>query len=432
MGINKDLSNNSHLVIRNEPNKNMKTKEFGAPMDLCCDICHSQDIKETREGYVCRSCGIVLEVQKLEYHRPYDSNILQYAPLGTTQIGTPKERFQNSHSRQLNKLNKFQSFIDNKTSVLISAKYEMGRIFDILHLPSSIKPMVIKKYEKIRAYLHPGTKYRTPEKLIPITIYFVCKAENISINERELLEISKISKKEFNHFKLQILQYLPKYKERNRKQYILQKILEISEHFKLGMDFFHQAKFILYKLWDSINSTKDDVIAGVVSCISLLCIFNNSEVSVNSVCTKLGIKMSTIQFQVKKRIFEHFCILGFTTLIQSKDLLRNVMEKMGLLKYSAIDNSEGNVLPDLVEVELGGGVPIRPHTIEDHIFLYAIRQRNNEVVIISGISYFINSNFSRVAHGRPIAPCDKDSVLKLKLLKYIMGKGPPLNNCLYS
>ncbi len=31
-----------------------------------CDICGSQDIMETREGFTCRACGIVLEAQKLE------------------------------------------------------------------------------------------------------------------------------------------------------------------------------------------------------------------------------------------------------------------------------------------------------------------------------------------------------------------------------
>ena len=31
-----------------------------------CDVCDSIDIIETSEGYTCRDCGIVLEVQKLD------------------------------------------------------------------------------------------------------------------------------------------------------------------------------------------------------------------------------------------------------------------------------------------------------------------------------------------------------------------------------
>ncbi len=60
--------------------------------DLSCDICSSENIKDTSEGYVCGDCGVVLEIQKLQYHHPYDDNIVQYAPLGKTQIGTIRER----------------------------------------------------------------------------------------------------------------------------------------------------------------------------------------------------------------------------------------------------------------------------------------------------------------------------------------------------
>lgn len=59
---------------------------------LTCDLCHSENIFETIEGYVCGDCGVVLEMQKLEYHRPYNDDILHYAPLGQTQIGTTRER----------------------------------------------------------------------------------------------------------------------------------------------------------------------------------------------------------------------------------------------------------------------------------------------------------------------------------------------------
>ena len=65
------------------------------------------------------------------------------------------------------------------------------------------------------------------------------------------------------------------------------------------MEFFYQAKKILYKLWESINNTKDDVIAGLVCSISALCSYRES-VSVNAICMRLDIKMSTIQTQVKR------------------------------------------------------------------------------------------------------------------------------------
>ena len=94
------------------------------------------------------------------------------------------------------------------------------------------------------------------------------------------------------------------------------------------MAFYFQSKKILFKLWDNIKNTKDDVIAGLIASISILCSFKDNNVSVSSICKKLGIKMSTIQSQVKKRIFEEFKISGFTTLIKSTDLLKKAMIKM--------------------------------------------------------------------------------------------------------
>jgi len=78
----------------------------------CCDICGSTDIAETKEGFTCRNCGIVLEIQKYEYHRPYDADIVQYAVLGKTQMGSRRERLQlknSTHIEQLSKLDAIRS-----------------------------------------------------------------------------------------------------------------------------------------------------------------------------------------------------------------------------------------------------------------------------------------------------------------------------------
>ncbi len=425
MAAKKELSDMSHRTFQREASKNM-LKKVSAPYEgLKCDICNSVDIKETTEGYVCRSCGVVLEIQKLEYHRPYNSDVVQHATLGTTQIGSAYERFRNSNSKQLDKLNKLHTMRDNEDTVLLNAKLEVTRIFEMLNLPSSLKYIVLNKFRKLRACLHPGTKYRAPDKLIPITIYFVCKFENISIHEAELLEVSKITKKEFNWFKLQFQNYIPQYKERNRKQYIVQKILEISEHFNLGMDFYYHSKFILYKLWDAIKNTKDDVIAGLVCSISLLCAFNSSKVTVNSICTRLGIKMSTIQSQVKKRIFEQFKIPGFTTLINSTDLLKKVIDKMGLLRYSTSKSSEDGLPPEIIDVKLKGGANIRCNINDSQCFLYAICQGNRGAVLISLKPSIINNELSKWDFARRIKFHKGDLMFELELLKFKMGKGPP-------
>ena len=83
----------------------MATKNSSKNIDasLVCDLCGSQDIIETREGYVCRACGVVLELKKLEYYKPYNAETLQNAKISTpTQIGTRRERMQYPNNFKLN------------------------------------------------------------------------------------------------------------------------------------------------------------------------------------------------------------------------------------------------------------------------------------------------------------------------------------------
>ena len=165
--------------------------------ELTCDACNSADIIETLEGYTCRTCGLVLEIQKMVYNRPYNNDIVQYAVLGTTKIGSVGERLQNAYSVKLEKLNKLQLIKNNKELTIEKARIEISRIFTYLHLPNGHKGIVLDNFRQMYKKIKPGTKFRSFEKLVHISIYFSLKYHNISIKESELLEISKISKKEF-------------------------------------------------------------------------------------------------------------------------------------------------------------------------------------------------------------------------------------------
>lgn len=323
--------------------------------ELVCDSCKSTHIIDTTQGYVCGSCGLVLEVQNIKFNGINFSDFERYAKLGKTHIGTKKERMVNGHSIKLKHLERLHSIIPNEIELQMKAKIEISRIISHLNLPNKLELDVYHKFIKIRSALSPGTKYRIPERLVPLCIYLVCKVRNISINETELLDVSKITKKHFNAFKLQIQHILPQYKERDRKAYVLQKILEIAEHFELGMPFYFQSKKILYRLWDNIKNTKDEVIAGLITSVLVLCSYqekNKELVNVHKICEKLGIKMSTIQSQVKRRIFGHFKVEGFTTLIKSTDLLKKIMDKLGLIENIIQDLGEKESLSRLEKLNL--------------------------------------------------------------------------------
>jgi len=214
--------------------------------------------------------------------------------------------------------------------------------------------------------------------------------------------VSNISKKDFNAFKLQILEFFPEYIDRDRKAYVLQKIMELAEHFKLGMEFYFQSKKIMFRLWESIKNTKDEVIAGLVTSISVLCGFKRKDVSVSVICNKLGIKMSTIQSQVKRRIFDQFHVCGFTTLIKSAELLKKVMGKMGLVKPQQDDISNKPITdavatrkpPEIIELKLGSARQTCNHLMDvGHHFL-AFSDNQKYPVMVSLKSYDMSNFYS--------------------------------------
>lgn len=398
--------------------------EFSRNNEIRCDNCDSVNIVETREGYSCRACGVVLEVQKFEYNHPYKENRLQHAILGVTQIGSVRERFQYQNSVRLEKLNKLHSIINYKGSVFNKARIEISRILDYLNLPESPKRAIFDKFKNFYSALKPGTKYRNPEKLVPLTIYFYLKFQNISIKEAELLEISNISKREFNAFKLQIRNFFPQYKERNRKEYIAQRILEITEHFQLGMEFFYQSKILMNKLWEGIKGTKDDVIAGLTCSLIALCHYKE-KIAVNAICRKLGIKMSTIQTQVRKRIFERFRVSGFVSLVKSSDLLKQIMNKLELIEINEKSNTS-EAPDDIIEIVLGNGVQISNNNNNLDFYFYVIRDDNKLPLIIS--LQLFNHKKVYIKNSKIPNMEFKRDYINLELLRFYTGKGPPITN----
>ncbi|MBD3256262.1 MAG: hypothetical protein GF383_14285 [Candidatus Lokiarchaeota archaeon] len=299
--------------------------------DLKCEACDSQDVIQTREGYVCRDCGLVLETQVFQYHRPYEEERVQHAVLRGTTLGYTRERLRTTQSRQFNRLNKLNNIKDNQERTFMDASKEIGRIFARLNLPEAVRSYVETRVKAIWQKLNPGTKYRNPDKLVPLVIYFCCKIRKVSIKQKKLLDVAKISKNEFNAFKLQILEYYPEYVKRDKRGYVVQKIMEIRDHFGLDMEFYFLSKRILAKLWKLIYNTTEDVIAGVVTSIAALCCYQD-ELTVNAICKRLGIVMSTIQSQVKRRIFQTFKVPGFKSLVKSSNKLRKVMEKLKIVE----------------------------------------------------------------------------------------------------
>jgi len=385
-----------------------------------CDACGSTNITEARAGCVCRNCGLVLSSLVLEYHRPYEVSKLQHSPEGKTQIGSYRERVSKAQSVQLKKWQRLDSERTHEENMKKLARREIKRILSGLNISLMGADPVFKRFWGIRKRIRPGTKFRSVERLVPITIYLHYKLNCKGISEQELLEISQITKKEFNSFKLQLHAYFPSYQNRDRKDYVLKRIYQLTEEFKLGMEFYHSAKDIMYRFWEVIKNTKDDVIAGVVCSIVALC-QADCDLRVNAICSHLGIQMSTIQRQVEHNVFNHLRVKGFISLVRSSDLLKKVMVKLGLIK-------QDERILSVISIKLGEGVgiynahndeilPVTPNMLvvqttsgsylllDEGQPLYHESQANSKHIIQDGIS-----------GGRD---------LSIQFTKYEYPKGPP-------
>jgi transcription initiation factor TFIIIB Brf1 subunit/transcription initiation factor TFIIB len=189
---------------------------------VVCDICGSDDIADTTEGYVCRTCGIVLEIQKLHYDRPYNADLVQYAKgLGHTQIGNKRERMISPNSGSLKRLSKYNNVREHAKVVVEKSVREISRILSMLGLGEnlSLRKSVIDKFCKIRPRLHPGSKFRNTEKLTAMILYFCSKVRKVPINPAQLVEISQLSKKEFNAFLFQVTRFFPEYSTYQRQEW---------------------------------------------------------------------------------------------------------------------------------------------------------------------------------------------------------------------
>ena len=387
----------------------MNSYYFDNAYNLSCDICNSVDIIETIQGYVCNQCGLVLEILKLEYHPPYNNENLHQALLNLTSVGSKKERYCNQKSLKLCKLNNLQNQKKYNEIVNREANNEIYRIFSSLQLSITLRLPIYKEFKRIRSKLKSGTKLRNPQKLIPLIIYFYCKYNNIIINEKELLDVGKISKKEYNSFKLQLIQFMKGYIERDRRQYILNRIFQLVESFSLGMNFYYESKKILNKLWEFIKYTKDDVIACVTMSISAICSFSD-KITVSQICKYLGIVMSTIQYQVRKNIFGKLKISGFKSLIKSSNLLKKVITKiLSITRKKKISKKRSKVKKkihskqiELINIIIETYSKINTET-KNHLFA---------IIENSFLSYLIH-----IFEKRPI--------FRIELI-VLSGKGPPV------
>ncbi|MFX1324092.1 MAG: hypothetical protein ACFE8N_03985 [Promethearchaeota archaeon] len=387
--------------------------------NLTCDLCDSPHIIETASGYVCGDCAVELKVKKLQYDRPYEDHMIQYARgLGKTQIGNRRERAISPDFVKLNRLNKKNIQETNAEAIKRKAQMEISRILGHLNLGNGFEKYILEKFDAVRPQIQPGSKFRNTKKLVTVLTYLSLKMENVILDKSQLLSVASIEEKEFNAFLAQIIRHLPEYTKRNRQEYISRKLFEVTQHFGLDMAFYFLSRRILYKLWECIKNTTDAVITGVCTSITALCNYRD-EVRINSICELLNIKMSTIQFQVKRRIFERFKVPGFSTLVRSAEVIKGFIKKIGLIEDDDTELEVVNEEEGIVEVQLGNAPQVFNPANEYYLFSALDENGNITVAYLEIHRATTGGKFTKRSKRNLV------SWLDLTVGEYNIGKGPP-------
>lgn len=219
--------------------------------------------------------------------------------VGTTRIGSEMEK-RNSGNPKWYLLDKMNAIIPNEETNFNNAIHEIKRLCLSLHLPEAFISHVFKQYKTIWNLLPSGTKFRGYQKLVPCVIYICAKLKCIVVSKKILIDMSDITKGEFNYFLLHAKVLIPWYDYRDHKKYIYQKMMKIVQESDLNMRFFHESARVLDKLMPLIH-VKDNLLAGLACCIVLLTFYYPfPPISLNETCEKIGIMMSTIEARLNK------------------------------------------------------------------------------------------------------------------------------------
>jgi transcription initiation factor TFIIIB Brf1 subunit/transcription initiation factor TFIIB len=368
-------------------------------------------------GYVCKNCGLVLSELVMQYNRPYQDQVVQHSPLGRSQMGFCKERQVIARSDRMVALSKLDQERSTQERVKNKARLEINRILSALALPLTESNAIHKLFWGIYTKLQPGTKYRGVEKLVPITIYLHFKLGCKALRKQELLNVAEITRKELNHFMLQLRSYMPCYNKRNRKDLILRMMVATCEQYDLGMEFYERARKILLRFWEILRSAKDSVIAGVCCSIVQLCT-GNENMTISKLCDYLGIKMSTVHRQVEKKIFQFLNIEGFESLVRSADLLRELMVKLGIIEPGE------EVSPiSVIRVKLGSASRVFNANNAIEYYFYAIKTTSGSFLVVDEKCEYSNIlKNSKKIDSKGVA---RNTEFSVQMAKYEFPKGPP-------
>jgi len=219
----------------------------------------------------------------------------------------------------------------NKHQLLIqTVRKVIKTLLFILRLPEKDMRAIITIFKDFHPKIQKGTMFRNPEKLIPCIIFIYYKYyENRPISSVELINYSKISRKELNNFITHNSHLWAGY-NMDKQSMVLKLILKVTEEYKLGMDFYYQSEKILLGLWEYICDTTEQILAGFACSLTLLCV-SDYRVRVSNICENLNISMTNISKKFKDKIVKAFKLENYKSLVKSAELIKRFLNGLSLI-----------------------------------------------------------------------------------------------------
>jgi len=127
-------------------------------------------------------------------------------------VGTKIERIINTSSCERERISsRYENF------VMQLADIEFNRIYTALHLSEFLRNECIDIFGRVWRYLMKGTKGRIPEKLAPVILYMLLKANEIDIDLKKYIDKTKIEKTEFKEILMEALSYYPSHAKKDNR-----------------------------------------------------------------------------------------------------------------------------------------------------------------------------------------------------------------------
>jgi len=136
------------------------------------------------------------------------------------------------------------------------------------------------------------------------------------------LAVSSITREELRKGLKFVLPYYPEYQGRDKKILVIGSINKVQNEFNFTPRFFNTSMVLLNKFWPHISHTKEKVIAGVLSILTMIKLnITSVQYNHNLICKFLGIQSSSIHYHLKHSIG----ISGFQGFKNSAHLLKGML-----------------------------------------------------------------------------------------------------------